>query len=279
VIDVLVPTRGRPTELATTLAGLAAQTGVDFTLTISDQSDGDPSWETPSARTVIRWLRRRGVSVALHRHHPPRGMAEQRAFLLSCATAPAVLYLDDDVWLEPFALERLYRALGELRCGMVGAAMQALGHAEDRRPSEVASFAQWSGPVEPETLVKDGPGWDRWRLHNAANGLHLAESLDLDGPGRGVPSVDTYVPYKVAWVAGCVLFDRAALVEAGGFEFWRDVPADAHGEDVYSQQQVMARSGAAGILPSGAYHQESPTALPDRGISAVDALRAGLSLK
>ncbi|MEJ2890830.1 glycosyltransferase family 2 protein [Actinomycetospora aeridis] len=271
-VDVLVPTRGRPVELATTLAGLAAQTGVDFSLTISDQSDGDASWETPSAWTVIRWLRRRGVEVALHRHLPARGMAEQRAFLLSCATAPAVLYLDDDVWLEPGALERLHRALGELRCGVVGAAMQALGHAEDRRPHEVGSFETWSGPITPERLEKDGPGWDRWRLHNAANGLHLAESLGLDGPGRPVPPADRFVPYKVAWMAGCVLFDRAALVEAGGFEFWRDVPADAHGEDVYSQQRVMARSGAAGILPPGAYHQESPTALPDRGISAVDAL-------
>ncbi|GAA4892936.1 glycosyltransferase family 2 protein [Actinomycetospora straminea] len=273
-VDVLVPTKDRPIELATTLAGLAAQTGVSYRLVISDQSDDAPSWDTSPAWTVIRWLRRRGVPVDLHRHLPRRGMAEQRAFLLSCAVAPAVLYLDDDVWLEPGALARLHRALGELRCGMVGAAMQALGHADDRRPGEVTSFEPWSGPVEPETLVKDGPGWERWRLHNAANGLHLAESLGLDGPGSPVPSPERYVPYKVAWVAGCVLFDRAALVEAGGFEFWRDVPTDAHGEDVYSQQRVMAHRGAAGILPGGAYHQESPTALPDRGISAVDALRA-----
>ena len=272
LVDVLVPTRSRPVELATTLAGLAAQTGVTYRLVVSDQSDGDASWETPPAWTLIRWLRRRGVEVELHRHLPPRGMAEHRAFLLSCASAPAVLYLDDDVWLEPGVLERLHRALTELRCGMVGAAMQGLGHAEDRRPHEVTSFEVWRGGVEPETLVKDGPGWDRWRLHNAANALHLAEDLELDGPLRPVPPAEQYVPYKVAWVAGCVLFDREALVEAGGFEFWRDVPADAHGEDVYSQQRVMARRGAAGILPPGAYHQESPTALPDRGVSAVDAL-------
>ena len=73
-------------------------------------------------------------------------------------------------------------------------------------------------------------------------------------------------------VTGAAGRHRGVAVEAGGFEFWRDVPPDAHGEDVYSQQQVMARFGAAGILPPGAYHQESPTALPDRGVSAVDAL-------
>ncbi|GLZ49439.1 hypothetical protein Acsp06_56240 [Actinomycetospora sp. NBRC 106375] len=198
MIDVLIPTRGRPVELATTLAGLAAQTGVQFSVTISDQSDDEPSWDTPPAWTVIRWLRRRGTSVALHRRESRRGMAEQRAFLLSCASAPAVLYLDDDVWLEPGALDRLHQAWGELRCGVVGAAMQALSHAEDRRPDEVTSFERWSGPVEPETLVKDGPGWDRWRLHNAANALHLAESLGLDGPGEPVPSPERYVPYQIA---------------------------------------------------------------------------------
>ena len=61
-------------------------------------------------------------------------------------------------------------------------------------------------------------------------------------------------------------------VEAGGFDFWRDVPADAHGEDVLSQQRVMARRGAAGILPSGAYHQQSGTTIPHRSASAIDLL-------
>jgi hypothetical protein len=272
-VDVLVPTRGRPVELATTLAGLAAQTGPTMRVTISDQSDGDASWDTAPAQTLLRTLRRRGTEVVLHRHLPRRGMAEQRAFLLSCASADAVLYLDDDVWLEPGVVARLHRALGALGCGFVAAAMQGLSHADDRRPHEVTSFEPWAGSVRPETLVKDGPGWERWRLHNAANGVHLAESLDLDAPGRAVPPPEEFVAYKIAWAAGCVLFDRAALLEAGGFDFWRDLPPDAHGEDVRSQQAVMARRGAAGILPSGAYHLESPTALPDRGISAIDALR------
>ena len=79
------------------------------------------------------------------------------------------------------------------------------------------------------------------------------------------------MPYKLAWAAGCVLFDRAALLEAGGFDFWAELPADAHGEDVLSQQRVMARRGGAGILPSGAYHLQSDTTIPQRSVSAVDA--------
>lgn len=269
-IDVLVPTRNRPTELATTLAGLAAQTGPAFRVVVSDQSDDDPSWATPSATMLVRALRRRGTPVELLRHLPRRGITEQRAFLLSRAEAPAVLLLDDDVWLEPGALDRLHRALGELGCGFVAAAMQGLSHLDDRRPGECAPFEVWDGPVRPERVVKGGPQWQRWTLGNAANGIHLAESLGLD---TGVlPPPGRRVPYKLAWAAGCVLFDRAALVESGGFEFWREVPADAHGEDVLVQLRVMARRGGAGILPGGAYHQQSATTIGDRSVSAVDVL-------
>ena len=100
VIDVLIPTRNRPVEFATTLAGLAAQSGVAFRIVVSDQSDDAPSFDTPSADTLVRALRRRGTDVELLQNLPRRGIAEQRAFLLSRATADAVLYLDDDVWLQ-----------------------------------------------------------------------------------------------------------------------------------------------------------------------------------
>ena len=269
-LDVLVPTCNRPVEVATTLAGLAAQTGVRFRVVVSDQSGGIPSYDTPSATTLVRALRRRGTEVELLRHLPRRGITEHRAFLLSRSASAAVAFLDDDVWLEPGVLERLHRALRALRCGFVAAAMQGLSHLGDPRPDECAPFEVWDGPVRPETLVKDGPGWSRWTLHNAANGVHLAERLGLDtGP---LPAPERWLPYKIAWAAGCVLFDRAALLDAGGFDFWREVPADAHGEDVLSQQRVMARRGGAGILPSGAYHQQSGTTLPARSASAVDLL-------
>jgi GT2 family glycosyltransferase len=269
-IDVLVPTKDRPIELATTLAGLAAQTDVRFRVVVSDQSEGPASYATPATDTLVRALRRRGTAVELCRHLPRRGIAEQRSFLLSMATAPTVLFLDDDVWLEAGVLSRLHRALRALGCGFVAAAMQGLSHLEDRRPEECAPFEVWHGRVEPETIDKDGPAWARWTLGNAANGVHLAESLELD---LGIiPPPDRWLAYKIAWAAGCVLFDRTALLEAGGFDFWRSLPTNAHGEDVLVQLRVMARRGGAGILPSGAYHQQSPTSIPTRSTSAVDVL-------
>jgi GT2 family glycosyltransferase len=269
-IDVLVPTKDRPTELATTLAGLAAQSGVRFRVVVSDQSEGPASYTTPAAQTLVRALRRRGTAVELCRHLPRRGMAEHRSFLLTRATAPAALFLDDDVWLEPGVLHRLHGALRTLGCGFVAAAMQGLSHLDDRRHEECAPFEVWPGRVEPETIEKDGPAWARWTLGNAANGVHLAESLGLDV--GAVPPPERWVAYKIAWAAGCVLFDRSALLDAGGFDFWQALPADAHGEDVLAQLRVMARHGGAGILPSGAYHQQAPTTIPSRSASAVDAL-------
>jgi hypothetical protein len=50
---------------------------------------------------MIRQLRRTGRPVATHTHPPRRGLAEHRQSLLRRATARLVLFLDDDVWLEP----------------------------------------------------------------------------------------------------------------------------------------------------------------------------------
>lgn len=263
-IDVLVPTRNRPTELSTTLAGLAAQDGPTFRVVISDQSDDTPSYRNAPAEAMIRQLRRTGRPVITHTHLPRRGLAEHRESLLRRATARLVLFLDDDVWLEPGTLRRLHSAMSVLRCGFVGCAMQGLSYLDDHRPDELAPYREWHGPVQPELITPDAPEFDRWRLHNAANLLHLTRRLDIP-PGE-------WRAYRVAWIAGCVLFDRAKLVACGGFDFWRDLPADHAGEDVAAQWRVLARYGGAGILPSGAIHLESATTVPDRRVQATDVL-------
>jgi len=121
--------------------------------------------------------------------------------------------------------------------------------------------------VTPERVRKDTPGWERWRLHNAANLVHLDARL---GPHpRG------WRAYKVAWAAGCVLFDRAALVESGGFAFWCDLPPQSAGEDVVAQLRVMDTRGGAGLLPSGAWHLELPTTVPDRRVDAYAVVLEG----
>ncbi|RIX30878.1 glycosyltransferase family 2 protein [Amnibacterium setariae] len=264
VVDVLLPTSGRIAELAVVLAGLAAQDDPAFRLTISDQSDDHAMAEAPAVQAMLRVLAAQGREVRVLQHLPRLGIAEHRAFLLAQATAPFVLFLDDDVWPEPGLLATLHAAIESLGCGVVGAAQQGLSFLDDVRPHEQAPFATWPDRVEPERLRPDSPGTERWTLHNAANLVHIAARTEL--PEQG------WVPYRVAWLAGCVLYRREALVEVGGFDFWRELPPEHGGEDVVAQWRVMERFGAAGVLPSGAVHLEAPTSIPDRTVDAVHAV-------
>ncbi|WP_222122028.1 glycosyltransferase family 2 protein [Curtobacterium sp. 9128] len=265
-VDVLIPTVGRTAELATTLAGLAAQTDAAFRVVLSDQSEQGDVAARPAVAAMLRVLEAQGRSVTLLAHPERRGLAEHRQFLLEHASAPAVLYLDDDVWLEPGTVTRMLDALRTLGCGFVGSAVQGLSYLDDRRPHETAPFRPWEGPVEPEVIRRGLPGFERWSLHNAANLAHVAAELDVR-PGD-------WVPYHVAWVGACVLYDRRTLVEAGGFDFWRDLPTGHAGEDVVAQWRVMERVGGAGIVPSGAVHLEAPTTVTDRSVDAPDVVFA-----
>lgn len=261
-VDVLIPTVGRTAELAVTLAGLAAQDDPPFRVIISDQSDDTRHVEHPAVQAMVRVLRAQGRPVELHRHLPRRGLAEHRQYLFDLSSAPSVLYLDDDVWLEPGQLERLHTALRTLRCGFVGAAVQGLSYLDDERPDQQASFELWNDVVVPERVRRDGPGFGRWPLHNAANLAHIARRTHLPDDG--------WAAYKVAWIGGCVLYSRQVLADVGAFGFWPRLPPQHSGEDVAAQWRVMERRGGAGVLPSGAVHLESPTTVPNRPVNAFD---------
>ncbi|SCL57351.1 Glycosyltransferase like family 2 [Micromonospora citrea] len=267
LLDVLVPTRNRPAELAVTLSGLAAQEGVPgFGVVVSDQSDGAAAYRHPAAATMVRALRHRGHPVLLTRRLPRRGLAEHRAYLLAASAARYVLCLDDDVWLEPGALRRLLTAIEELGCGFVGNAVHGLSYADDVRPETHRHYEEWTGRPVPERIRPGTPEWDRASIHPAANLLHVTRKLDLP-PGA-------WRAYKVSWIGGCVLYDRAKLLDSGGFDFWRRVQEKHQGEDVAAQLAVLARHGGAGVLPSGAYHLESPTTVTERDVEAWEVVLA-----
>lgn len=267
-LDVAIPTFARAEALAVTLATLALQTAPGFRVIVSDQTEGRSALAEPVVQAPLRLLRARGHAVTLRRHLPRRGLAEHRQSLLDVCDRPYLLFIDDDVLLEPFVVQQMRDAIEGLRCGFVGSAVHGLSFIEDHRPDEEA-IEFWEGDVEPESIIPGGPQWSRHRLHNAANLLHLQQRLGV-GPG------DTR-PYRVAWVGGCVLYDTARLRKSGGFEFWRDLPPEHSGEDVLAQLRVMARFGGCGLLPSGAYHQELPTTVVDRTVDAPFALPEALA--
>jgi GT2 family glycosyltransferase len=261
-VDVLIPTCDRPAELGVTLAGLAAQQRSEFRVVISDQSSGAPAWECPAATAMVRVLQAQGRPVELLRHLPRRGLAEHRQFMLEQAGAEKVLFLDDDVWLEPDALKLLGDALDQLDCGFVGMAPQGLSYLSDRRPDQTGAFSPWEGPVLPERIRPGAEGFERWPLHSAANLAHLSTDLGLRS--------GEWIAYRIAWLGGCVMYRTAALHDSGGFDFWPRLPPVHAGEDVLAQWQVMDRYGGAGILPSGAVHLEAPTTIPDRRVEAYE---------
>ena len=246
-VDVLLPTYNRLTSLILTLSGVAAQTHADLHVIVADQGQ-DPVEQEPVVQTLRRVIEARGGSVEWHTRPQIDGIVEQRDFLLRQATADAVLYLDDDVFMEPWVVECLLETLQIQRCGFVGAFPVGLSHREDVRP-EQQIVDYWDGPVQPEVVEPDSPQWERWQLHRAANLYHVS---------RSVPQGEFRL-YKVAWIASCILYDRAKLLEVGGFSFWPRLPRYHSGEEVLVQNLLMRRWGGSGIMPSGTYYTQVPT--------------------
>ena len=260
-VDVLVPTCDRPAALAVTLTALLAQADAALLRVVVGDQGVAPAAGDPVVAGVLRVLRHHAIPVDVLHRPERRGVAENRQALLEAATAELLLVLDDDVLLGPGALARLLRAEAELGPAMVGAASTGLSYLADERPHEWVTFERVTGPVVPERVRKQAPGWERWRLHNAANPTHLAAHHPPE-PGAG------YTAYRIAWSAGCFLARRQAVLDAGGWAFWTELPAGHAGEDVVLQLRLQERGGAVGVLPTGAYHLELPTTVTDRRADA-----------
>jgi hypothetical protein len=247
LVDILLPTCERLPSFIMTLTGVATQALSDVHVIVADQSDR-PVAEEPVVQTLGRVIEARGGSLEWHHRLPARGIAEQRDFLLRQSAAASVLYLDDDVLMEPWVLERLWQILQEQRCGFVGAFPAGLSFRDDVRP-EQQIIEYWEGRVVPEVVEPGSPAWERWQLHRAANTYHAALRLR---PG------ETRL-YKVAWVASCILYDRQRLLDVGGFSFWPRLPRYHSGEEVLVQNLLLRRYGGCAMLPSGTYYAQVPS--------------------
>ena len=247
VVDVLIATYNRPDSLIMTLAGVAAQTVRNLRVVVADQSE-EPVGERQTILTLRRVIAARGGGVEWHARPQVHGIAEQRNFLLEHARADAILFLDDDVLMEPDVIGRLLDTLRTEGCGFVGAFPAGLSHRDDIRPRQQI-VERWEGPVRPEVVEPGSPAWERLHLHRAANVYHVAQRL---APGERIR-------YKVAWVASCILYDREKLLAVGGFSFWRRLPRFHSGEEALVQNLLMRRWGGCAILPSGTYYAQVPT--------------------
>ena len=262
-IHVLIPTYKRLKALAVTLTSLYYQYEKNFDIVISDQSPEHNTKEDESIQTIISLLELQGNHVSIVKNLPPRGMAQQRQFLLEQSNSPYSLFIDDDLILEPYVLRNMKQTLQKYDCGFVGCAVIGLSYRNDWRPHQ-QHIEFWGEKVEPETITPKGNFWDRYKLHNAANIYHVQRKYDV--------TPDDPKAYKVAWVGGCVMYETNKLVDVGGFQFWRELPEQHCGEDVLAQLRVMKKYGGCGIIPSGVYHQELETTVPERKVNAPEFL-------
>lgn len=246
-VDILLPTCNRLSSLIMTLSGVAGQTLADLHLIVADQSER-PVGDEQVVQTLRRIIEVRGGSVEWHTRPQVHGIAEQRDFLLKQASAAAVLYLDDDVFMEAWVVEKLLATLRGERCAFVGAFPAGLSHRYDVRPQQqIVDF--WEGPVQPEVVNPGTREWERWQLHRAANLYHASQCL----------AIGEFRLYKVAWIASCILYDRQKLLDVGGFSFWSHLPRYHSGEEVLVQNLLMRRWGGCALMPSGTYYSQVPT--------------------
>lgn len=253
-VDVLVPTINRIENLSLTLLSLYYQDFKDFRVIISNQGSLPEFSESKTLKTIFN-LHKKNKREILVFNHKKKGLAEQRQFLLELARSPYILFLDDDVILETFVLKKMFKAIKKFKCGFVGQALIGLSFLGQKRKEE-EKIEFWEKNVKPEKIIPNRKGWQRHRLHNAANVYHLQERMKI--------SFENPKPYKIAWLGGCVLYDRKKLVSSGGFSFWKKVPKKHSGEDVQAEIQVMEKFGGCGLLPSGAYHLETETTIKER---------------
>ena len=171
--------------------------------------------------------------------------------------------MDNDVVLESDVIQRMYDALITEKVGFCGMALIGLSYLNDIRPHQ-QDIEFWTEKVVPEHIRPGSKEWNRFPLHNAANILHVAKKFNL--------TAENQRKYKIAWVGGCILYDKQKLVETGGFNFWEQLPEEHCGEDVLAQLKLMEEFGGFGLLPSGAYHLELPTTIENRLINAPEYL-------
>lgn len=262
-VQVLIPTYNRAKALGITLTSLYFQQEQGFDILIADQSESNALLEDASIQTVCRLLNNSGRNISILKNLPRKGMAQQRQFLLEHSSKPYSLFLDDDLVLDSYVIRNMKQLLKSEHCGFVGAAVIGLSYQNDQRPQQ-QHIEFWENGVQPETIVPKSEKWQRYLLHNAANLWHVQEKLNAS-------AVDPR-PYKVAWVGGCVMYNTAKLKQSGGFSFWKELPVSHCGEDVLAQLRVMDIYGGCGILPSGVYHQEVATTIPDREHNAPEML-------
>jgi glycosyltransferase involved in cell wall biosynthesis len=200
---VTVPTRNRPTQLRRCLEALArARASLDFTVCVCDSSAG------PGRREAVMAVCEDYSFVELH-FHDGSTRAAARNVCTEVAGSELIVTVDDDVYVEPDAIELLLAAYrqgsgprvvaGSLKIGerWTGPrAMRQIGYGRPVRPGEKPSFVLTGLLLYPRELALMWPWSERmpdkedvfmsvlWRRH----GVDLMYEPMARATHEGVPA-------------------------------------------------------------------------------------------
>jgi glycosyltransferase involved in cell wall biosynthesis len=153
-VSVIIPTAFRPDLLLVALASVQAQRGTAWDVVVVDDGDG-------SGREAARSL---GDPRVVAFMNPGRGQVDARSAGIDAAQGDAVVWLDDDDWLEdPVHLAAVAAALEDgpalvHRSGWV-VDVDRDGHAERRRPFDLPADA--ASLRHDNTILTTGLGYPR----------------------------------------------------------------------------------------------------------------------
>jgi glycosyltransferase involved in cell wall biosynthesis len=161
--DVVIPTRNRPEKLRRCLAALSrAQQHSPCDVYVCDSSSAALAGQVEGVCAEFPF--------AHYHQHERVGLAAARNETSRVGTAPVVISIDDDVYIDERALKFLYeRYVGELKPAVVAGAvdwgkgpsgpvvMRAIGYGRAGLPSEAADFFVTALILYPRALVRAAP--------------------------------------------------------------------------------------------------------------------------
>lgn len=136
-ISIQITCKDRSSELAVLLSSLLRQTFQDFDLVILDDGSGTPFTNFHFIQRLLTQLKIEGHGVHTERQPYSYGVCKARNLLLEIdpwKENKYVLRVDDDVWLEPDYIERLFKiAESDERTGIVSGITPLLGNPQQSR--------------------------------------------------------------------------------------------------------------------------------------------------
>jgi GT2 family glycosyltransferase len=204
-VSVAVCTYRRPDSLALLLGSLRGQTSRPRELLVVDAS---PEAEARPTREHLR--REQSVAEAVHYWQvagPLRGLTRQRNFALRHIACDLVLFVDDDVILEPECVGEMEQTLRSAGGGIAG----------------VGSYG--ADEFEPPPLL--------WRLRRMLRIVTTLQPGRYSRSGLSIPwcfERPNGTPVEGDWLPGCAMMWRTDVVQTIGFNETMD--GYAQGEDL-----------------------------------------------